>query len=151
MNVESFENNLNEQRQLLSSLQHLLQKQIEMVRHSDIGAVELISRQADDLAKKIAQTKILEQSGFKDQREQLRRLYIDLCLVLATEKADVAGRLKHIRKGKKTIAAYHNNIGWLTHKQRSAARLSFVRGTILQDLKRTWFFCARRICRRTMN
>jgi hypothetical protein len=109
MNMESFENNLDEQRQLLRSLQHLLQKQIEMAHQGDIGGVSMVSKQAGDVAKKIAQRIILEKVTFKNQREQLRRLYADLCLILATEKADVAGRLNHIRKGKKTIKAYRSN------------------------------------------
>jgi len=110
MNLKSVENNLHEQRQLLSSLQHLLEKQIELAHQGDISTVEMVSKQASDLAKKIAQTEILEQAAFKEQRERLQSLYADLCLVLTTEKADVADRLNHIHKGKKAIAAYHNNI-----------------------------------------
>jgi len=110
MSVENLQNNLNDPQQLVSDLQHLLQKQIELAQQGEISTVELMSQQADDLVKKIAQTKILEQPAFKDQRERLRSLYADLCIVLATEKADVIDRLNHVRKGKKTIAAYHNNI-----------------------------------------
>lgn len=109
MNSENVENNLDQQRQLLSDLQHLLEKQIELAQQGDISTVELVSKQAGELAKKIAQTKILEQAAFKDNRERLRSLYVDLCLVLTTEKADVVERLNHIRKGRKTIKAYRSN------------------------------------------
>ena len=110
MNLKSVENNLDEQRHLLGDLQHLLEKQIDLAHQGDISAVEMASMQAGAMAKKIAQTKILEQAAFKDQRERLQSLYADLCLVLTTEKANIADRLNHIRKGKKTIATYHDNI-----------------------------------------
>lgn len=110
MNLKTAENNLDEQRQLLSDLQHLLEKQIELAHQGDISAVEMLGKQAGDLAKKIAQTKILEQVAFKDNRERLQSLYADLCLVLAAEKANIAEKLTHVRKGKKTIEAYHSSI-----------------------------------------
>jgi len=110
MNVQSFENNPDEEQQLLSDLQHLLEKQIELAHQGDISAVEMVSKQASDLAKKITQTEILKQTAFKDQRQRLQSLYANLCLVLTAEKTNVADQLKHIRKGKKAIACYHNNI-----------------------------------------
>ena len=119
---------------LLDELQILLEKQIELARQGNIRAVEELSKQADSLVEKIAQTGILAPAdpapieprlGCADgrrrpehltqtigagQREQLRKLYEDLCLVITAQKADVSGKLSRVRKGKKTVQTYRSHI-----------------------------------------
>lgn len=102
--------NINEQAHLLDELQELLEKQIELVRLGNIGDIELLGKQASCLVGKITQAGILELAEFENRQEQLQKLYETLCLAITTQKADTAEKLNRIRKGKKTIKTYRNNI-----------------------------------------
>ena len=104
------ENIPNEQINLLDELQILLEKQIELARQGNINEIEVLSKQASSLVRKIARSGVLESSEYKSQREQLRKLYYDLCLVLTAQQAETTKELSRVRKGKKTIAAYRGNI-----------------------------------------
>jgi len=101
--------NANEQIQLLDCLQSLLEKQIKLARHGNIGDIEILSEQAE-LVEKIAGTQILESGELKNRKEQLKKLYSDLNLALFAQKDDVAEKLKQIQKGIKIVQAYRRNI-----------------------------------------
>jgi len=98
------------QTHLLDDLQDLLEKQIELAQQGNISGVEVLSKQANSLVRKIAQTRILELCEFENRREQLQKLYQNLCLALTAQQAETAGELSRVRKGRKTIEAYRNNI-----------------------------------------
>ena len=110
MNLKSVENNLDEQRRLLSELQHLLEKQIELAHQGDIAGVERIVEQANILVEEVSQMGTLEWVQFRSQRTRLQKLYEASSLALTAQKADIAEKLSHVRKGKKTIEAYHSSI-----------------------------------------
>ena len=95
---------------LLDELQSLLEKQIELAQQGNISGIEVLSRQAGSLVEKIAQMRIPESAEFKSQREQLQKLYKELCLAIAAQRADICERLSWVRKGRKTVEAYRNNI-----------------------------------------
>ena len=95
---------------LLNELQSLLEKQIELARQSNINEIEVLSKQASSLVGEITRSGVLESSEFKSQHEQLRKLYQDLCLALTAQQAETAEELSRVRKGKKTIETYRNNI-----------------------------------------
>lgn len=99
-----------EQIHLLDELQNLLEQQIGFARQGNVNEIEALSKQASSLVGKIAGSGILESSEFKNQREQLRKSYQDLCLTLTTQQAENAKELSQVRKGKKTIATYGGNI-----------------------------------------
>jgi len=94
----------------LYDLQSLLKKQIGLARKGNIKEVEILSEQASSLVEKVKLSGVLESAEFKNQREQLQKLYQDLCLAITAQQAGTTEELKRIRKGKKTIAAYHSNI-----------------------------------------
>ena len=98
------------QTHLLDDLQSLLEKQMELAQQGNISGVEVLSKQANSLVRKIAQTRILELREFKNRREQLQKLYDSLLLAITAQRAEVAGEISRVRKGKKTIEAYHSNI-----------------------------------------
>ena len=104
------ENIPNEQIDLLDELQILLERQIEFARQGNINEIGILSKQASSLVGKIARLGVLESSEFKSQRKQLRKLYQDLCLALTAHQAETAEELSRVRKGKKTIATYRDNI-----------------------------------------
>ena len=99
-----------EQIHLLDDLQSLLEEQIKLTRQGNISGVEVLSRQADSLVKEIAQTRILELPGFEDQQQRLRRLYDSLCLAITARKSGIAEELSRLRRGRKTVEIYRNNI-----------------------------------------
>jgi ribosomal protein S20 len=101
-----------EQECALDELQALLKKQIEAAQAGNLTSVELLSRQADSLVSKIARSGVLERSEVKSRREQLQKLYGNLCLALTGQKKDVSEKLIRIRRGKKTIQVYHSNISF---------------------------------------
>ena len=95
---------------LLNELQSLLEKQIELARQGNINEIEVLSKQAGSLVRKIARSRVLESAEFESQHEQLRKLYQDLCLALTTQQVETAEELSRVRKGKKTIETYRSNI-----------------------------------------
>ncbi len=95
---------------LLDKLQNILQKQIELARQGNIGEVESLVKQAGLLMERISDLRILELPEYKNYQEKLQRLYKELCLALAAQKAEVAGQLNRIRNGKKTIEVYRDNV-----------------------------------------
>ena len=110
MSIDNVEIIPDEQIHLLDELQNLLEQQIGFARHGNVNEIEALSKQANSLVEKIARSGILESSEFKNQREQLRKSYQDLCLALTTQQAENAKELSQVRKGKKTIATYGGNI-----------------------------------------
>ena len=113
MNSNNIEVIGDKQINLLDELRTLLEKQIELAQQGNIAEVEVLSRQAGQIVGKIAQTGILEQSGsafIVKRREQIRKLYEDLCLAITAQKADASEKLSQVRKGKKTVQAYNSHI-----------------------------------------
>jgi len=110
MSTDSDEIIPDEQIHLLDELRNLLEKQIELARQGNINEIEVLSKQASSLVGEIARSGVLESSEFKSQREELRKLYQDLCLALTAQQAETAKELSRVRKGKKTIATYRGNI-----------------------------------------
>jgi len=110
MSTDSDEIIPDEQIHLLDELRNLLEKQIELARQGNINEIEVLSKQASSLVGEIARSGVLESSEFKSQREQLRKLYEDLCLALTAQQAETAKELSRVRKGKKTIATYRGSI-----------------------------------------
>ncbi len=82
MSIDSVEIIPDEQIYLLDELQSLLEKQIELARKSNINEIEVLSEQAGSLMGKITRSRILESAEFRSRREQLRKLYQNLCLAL---------------------------------------------------------------------
>lgn len=94
----------------LDDLQSLLEKQIELAQQGNVSEAEVLGKQAGSLVEKITQLGILESAEFKNRREQLQKLYGRLCLAVTAQRADVAEKLSRVRKGKKTVETYRNNI-----------------------------------------
>jgi hypothetical protein len=96
--------------QLVHELQALLNKQIELARDSSAGRVVALSDRAESLAQEIAQAGFLQLPEFKEQRERLQESYAGLSLALAVQKAETAENLSLVRKVKRTVATYGDNI-----------------------------------------
>ncbi len=101
---------IDKQIDLLDELQNLLEKQIELALHGNISDVELLSKQASSLVERIVQAGILGLAEFGNRREQLQKLYKDLCLTVTAQRADISEKLSRVRKVRKTIETYRENI-----------------------------------------
>ena len=100
------------QKNLLNALQKLLEKQTELTRKGNFSGsrAEELRKQADVLVRKIAQTGIINSPELKKLKDKLQKSYEQLCLALKAQKQATAEELGRIRKGKKTIHTYRNNI-----------------------------------------
>lgn len=95
---------------LLDQLEHLLERQIELLGQGRIGDVERLSEQAGSVVAEIADSGTLELPEHVDRREQLQQLYERLRLAVSAQQAEVGGKLSQIRRGRKTIRTYRGNI-----------------------------------------
>ncbi|MCK4913896.1 MAG: hypothetical protein KAS69_04795 [Planctomycetes bacterium] len=87
-----------------------MKKQNQQAQQGSISEVEQLGKQADSIVKKISQTHILDSVEFKNQKEKLQKLYADLCLAVTAQKAGAAEQLSEIRRVRKTIGAYKDNV-----------------------------------------
>lgn len=110
MSIDSVEIIPDGQMHLLDELQSLLEKQMELARKGNINEIEVLSKQAGSLVGEIERSGVFESAEFRSRREQLRKLYQNLCLALTAQQAETAGKLSQVRRGKKTIEVYRNNV-----------------------------------------
>jgi hypothetical protein len=95
---------------LLEELAGILEKQIELVRHDDLAGINELAGFGEQLAVKIAAAGLLDRPQYDGWRERLAGLYQNLQLMLSTQKDAVAGQLRLINRGQKTLAKYRDSI-----------------------------------------
>lgn len=96
----------------VTGLQKLIEEQIVLIRKGkdDTVRLEQLSRQADVLTRKIAQMKILDEPDMQDSKSELRKAFEALALAISAEQKQITDSLKKIRKVRKTIGAYKQNL-----------------------------------------
>ena len=100
----------NSYRQMVEYLENILTRQVERLRRYDLdGAMEL-AEEVNQLAATIGGEKILEQPEFDGDRNRIKNLYKDLCLIIASERQEVKGKLRQIRQGIKALGVYGDNL-----------------------------------------
>ena len=112
MSTDGAEITSSEQWDSLDELRGLLEKQLELA-HQGVSTGEefnALAAKATCIVGKLSQSKILKTVEFKNQHDQLRKLYALLRLTLTAQQAETVKELRHIRKGRKTIEAYRNNL-----------------------------------------
>ena len=92
--------------QLLKELTNILERQIDLVRRDDVAGLEELVGNSGQLAEKIAATGLLDRPQYDGWRDRLAGLYRDLQLMLSTKKDAVAGQIKLINRGRKTLTMY---------------------------------------------
>ena len=98
--------NMDSQAHLLDNLQKLLEKQIQMVRRSNLRRVEALAEQAESVVEKITAAKTSEPDELNNRRENLIKLYKKLELMLTARKDCFRSQLQQIAEGRKTLKAY---------------------------------------------
>ena len=91
---------------LVTGLENLLEKQLNLMHKSRDKAVSDLADQTSDFISIIGQKKILNKDKFTIQRNNIERLFKELTLATAERKLSVTSELTKIRKGKKTVGAY---------------------------------------------
>jgi len=99
-----------EQKHLLDELENLLEKQIALAKQDGTGELEVLIDRTNSLIEKISGTGIPESPEFKNRRELLQKLYEALCLSVAVKKAGVCEELSRIRRSRKTMETYSDNM-----------------------------------------
>ncbi len=110
MSPEKIRAGQDEHLRLLDELQNLLRQQLELAHQASLGQVELLGKQIEPLVQEVSRAKVLEQPELKHRRMYLLKLYEELCLALTAQQADTTRELSQVRRGKKAIGVYRNNI-----------------------------------------
>lgn len=95
---------------LVSGLEDILEKQLKLMRSSRDKAAFDLAEQTTESVGVIGRKGILKDDKFATQRQNIQRLYKELTLATAERKQSVSSELNKIRKGKKSVGAYKNEI-----------------------------------------
>ena len=93
-------------RQMVGYLENILMRHLERLRNYDLDGAMLLAEEANGLALKIGDAEVLDRPEFAEDKNRILRLYNEIGLIIASEREEVAGKLKSIRKGIKTLGAY---------------------------------------------
>ncbi len=99
-----------EDARLLGELQELLEKQLSSARRGSFSVVLQLAGRCEPLVAKIAAAGLFEKPEHKAAKDRLTNLYKDLKSLLSSQQSAAAEQLKSVRKGKKTLSIYRNNI-----------------------------------------
>jgi len=97
-------------KQMVAYLENILTRQLARVRNYDLDGAIALAAEANDLAASIGREKILERPDYADEHRRIKKLYKDLCLIIASERQEVGEKLKQIRKGIKALGVYGDNL-----------------------------------------
>jgi hypothetical protein len=95
---------------LVQGLSDILEKQLELARYHDMAGVDKLLGQSKQLVVKIVAADLLARPEYAEWHNRLTDLYEELQLVLSSRKDAVAGQIKLINKGKKTLVMYKGGI-----------------------------------------
>ena len=112
MNTNNMNVSLEENKELLDELQHMLEQQIELIHKGDPAGkkIEKMSERINVIVEEVKRTGIIESAQFKSQREKIKKLYDCLYMEISAQKDQTEQQLNRLRKGKKTIVTYRSNI-----------------------------------------
>jgi hypothetical protein len=92
--------------QMSAYLEDLLFRQIQRLKQYDLeGAIQL-AQESGPIADTLSSQKVFERPEFAPQRDRIRQLYQELCLVIASQRQEVQDKLGQIRTGLKTLNTY---------------------------------------------
>jgi len=96
--------------QAVAYLENILTRQVERVKNYDLDGAMLLADEVNELAEGIGSEGILGRSEFAEEAKRIEALYKELCIIIASERQEVSGKLKQIRKGIKAIGVYGSNV-----------------------------------------
>jgi hypothetical protein len=87
-------------------LEHLLTRQRDRLGVYDIDGACAVADETAALSEELTQQGILNEPEFVEQRQRLQQQYREICLIIADQREEVAGKLQQIRKGLKALGGY---------------------------------------------
>jgi hypothetical protein len=97
-------------KQLLEELENLLKRQIDLAQRGSLADLLKLAGSCEAMVAEAAKTGLAEKPEYKNAMERLGGLYRRLQLVLSAQQNAAAEQLRAVRKGKKTLSAYRNNV-----------------------------------------
>ncbi|MGE5294666.1 MAG: hypothetical protein ACM3VT_07545 [Solirubrobacterales bacterium] len=91
---------------LVTNLHRLLEQQVVCARAGSFHQIEGMAEAAEALVVRIFQAGDRGTAALAARRNDLKRLYGELSLILRAEHADVHGKLKQLRQVKKVVGVY---------------------------------------------
>jgi hypothetical protein len=112
IHTDDVESTFDKQAHLLDELQDLLEKLLHMARRGDSTSEQfgVLTSKAGSLMEEIERTGILDLTELQYLREELRKRYENLCLIIATQKANMCRELNQARRCRKILGTYRSNI-----------------------------------------
>ena len=95
--------------QMVNYLENILTRQLERLKKYDLDGALVLAEEANGLAGSIQKSGVLGREDFTEKRERILVLYREIGLIIASERAEIADKLKEIRKGIRVLEAYGNN------------------------------------------
>ena len=91
---------------LLDELQRALARQLELVRQGDLNAAAQLCDETGRRVQAVVAARAHEAPGTAPRRQQIERLYGDLCLALTAQRAETSAALNALRRGMRVLNAY---------------------------------------------
>lgn len=92
--------------QMVDYLENILARHLERLRNYDLDGAMVLAEEANELALKVSESGALERPEYAASRDRITQLYREIGLIIASEREEVADKIKTIRKGIKTLGAY---------------------------------------------
>jgi hypothetical protein len=92
--------------QMASYVEELLTRQIGRLKQYDLDGAMRLAQETQPFTDKLSQGRELNRPGLEAQRDRVQGLYKELCLVIASQRQEVADKLGQIRTGLKTLGTY---------------------------------------------
>lgn len=92
--------------QMASYVEELLTRQIGRLKQYDLDGAMRLAQETQPFADKLSQGRELNRPGLEAQKNRVQGLYKELCLVIASQRQEVADKLGQIRTGLKTLGTY---------------------------------------------
>ena len=97
-------------KQMADYLENLLVRQLERLRKYDLDGAVVLGEEVNEIADVLGREGMLKRPEHSEQSQRIKHLYKEISLIIASEREEVSGKLKVIRKGIKTLGVYGNNV-----------------------------------------
>jgi len=87
-------------------LEYLLSRQVERLRRYDLDGALSLAEESATIAEKVTGGGILDLKGNEQIKKRIEQLYKDICLMIASQRQEVCGKLEQIRTGLRALGTY---------------------------------------------
>ena len=87
-------------------LEYLLSRQAERLRRYDLDGALSLAEESATIAEKVTGGGILNLKGSEQLKKRIEQLYKEICLMIASQRQEVSGKLEQIRTGLRALGTY---------------------------------------------